>query len=272
VVSNADLKRTVLELVGAEHFAPETVERVRAYRMALPLFVVYLGLDVDLAARGLPNTNYFLWGSYDVEGIYARLEAGEIPSDDFVYVTVASLKDPASRHLAPPGHSNLQIMTMVPREYHLWHVERGPAEGGVYHRDPEYRRRKAALAERLLAAAARVIPDLREHIDWRESASPVTQERFTHSTGGTSYGIELAVDQAGPLRPGPATEIPGLFLAGASTPSGHGIANVLRSGVMAASAVLGRDLLRAVGAGEVLADRDRLPAPADDWDAWRACH
>ena len=73
VVSNADLKRTVLELVGEEHFSRETVERVRGFRMSLPLFAVYAGLDVDLVAQGLPNTNHWLWGTTDIEGIYAQV-------------------------------------------------------------------------------------------------------------------------------------------------------------------------------------------------------
>ena len=270
VVSNADVKRTVLELVGAEHFAPETVRRVREFRMSLPLFVVYLGLDMDLT--GLANTNHFLWGSYDIERIYADLEAGRMPDDDMVYVTAASLKDPGNVRLAPRGHANVQIMTIVPREYALWNVHVEPTHGGYYRRDAEYRERKRALTERLLAAAERVIPGIGGHVDWKESATPVTQERFTRSTGGTSYGIEFSLDQSGPLRLGPATEVPGLFLCGASTPSGHGIANVLRGGVMAAGAVVERDLLRAVREGRVLGAPERLPEPQSDWDPWRTSH
>lgn len=78
-------------------------------------------------------------------------------------------------------------------------------------------------------------------------------------------------DAVGPLRMGPRTEIPGLYLAGASTPSGHGIGGVLRSGVAAAGAVLGRALMRQIGSGEV-GDKDRPPPLRDDWDAWRECH
>jgi all-trans-retinol 13,14-reductase len=163
-------------------------------------------------------------------------------------------------------------MTLVPREYAFWNVERGPTAGGRYHRDPEYRRRKAALVESLLTVAERIVPDLRKHVDWEEAATPVTQERFTHSTGGTSYGIENAVDQMAPVRPGPETEVPGLYLCGASTPSGHGIANVMRSGVVAAGAVLEADLLAAVLGGEVFGDASRLPPLRDDWDAWRESH
>lgn len=260
------------ELVGAEHFPPETIERVRAFRMALPLFVIYLGLDIDLAAQGLGNTNLIMWGGYDIEGIYDQLEAGRIPDEDLVYVTVASTKDPTNRRLAPPGYSNVQIMTLVPREYALWNVDADHVAAGDYHRDPEYKQRKAALAERLMAAAERLVPGLRDHIDWEEAATPATQERFTHSTGGTSYGIEYATDQMGPLRMGPRTEIPGLYLCGASTPSGHGIGSVLSGGVLAAAAVLEKNLMRQVLSGDVLGDRDRLPPLRDDWDPWRECH
>ncbi|MFI5396146.1 MAG: phytoene desaturase family protein [Candidatus Binatia bacterium] len=272
VVSNADLKRTVHDLVGEQHFAADTVERVRGFRMALPLFVVYLGLDVDLAAQGVPNTNLIKWGSYDIEGIYEQLEGGKIPDEDLVYITVATLKDPTSRRLAPIGHSNLQIMTLAPREYALWNAAPDAAANGLYKRDPEYRRRKEELAERLIAAAECELPGIRDHVDWKEAATPITQERFTQSTGGTSYGVEFACDQMGPMRMGPSTEIPGLYLAGASTPSGHGIGGVLRSGVVAASAALERDLFKQAVSGEVLGDPDRLPELRDDWDPWRESH
>lgn len=272
VVSNADLKRTVQKLVGEEHFSPELAERVREFRMAIPLFIVYLGLDIDLAELGWKNSNHFIWGSYDIEEIYARLERGEFADEAMAYITVASLKDPESRHIAPRGYTNLQIMTLVPREYALWNVERGPADGGSYHRDLDYRRPKKQMIERLIDTAEGVLPGIRDHIDWKEAATPITQERFTRSTGGTSYGIELAADQLGPLRLGPETEVPGLFLVGASTPSGAGINGVMSGGIATASAVLETDLWKGIRAGEVLGDRSLLPEFTPDWDAWRESH
>ncbi len=272
VVSNADLKRTVQKLVGEEHFSSQTTARVRDLRMSIPLFITYIGLDIDLAELGWKNSNHFIWGSYDIEGIYERLERGELADDAMAYITVASLKDPESRHIAPRGHTNLQIMTLVPRDYAIWNVDEGPAEGGSYHRDPNYRRPKAEMVERLIDSAERVLPGIREHVDWKEAATPVTQERFTHSTGGTSYGIELAADQLGPLRPGPTTEIPGLFLVGASTPSGAGISGVMNGGIATASAVLETDLWKAIREGEVFGDRELLPELTADWDAWRESH
>lgn len=272
VISNADLKRTFAELVGQEYWAPETIERVRSLKMSVPLFCVYLGLDVDLAARGMPNSNHFIWGDYDIEGVYDELDAGRLTSKAMCYLTAASLKDPESRHLAPEGHTNLQIMTLAPRQYDVWHVERGPAEGGHYHRDPDYRKSKADLVEQLIDTSQQIIPDLREHIVWKEAASPVSQERFTRSTGGTSYGIEMSCSQAGPMRVGPRTEIEGLFLCGASTPSGPGIAGVMTSGIQAAGEVLEMDLMGPILSGRTFGDRDKLPELVDDWDAWRESH
>jgi hypothetical protein len=40
-------------------------------------------------------------------------------------------------------------------------------------------------------------------------------------------------------------------------------------GVIAAGAVLGRNPMRAIAAGEVVGDGDRLPPVRDDWDPWR---
>ena len=128
------------------------------------------------------------------------------------------------------------------------------------------------MIEQLIDTSTRVIPDLREHIVWREAATPVSQERFTHSTGGTSYGIEMSCTQAGPLRLGPATEIEGFYLCGASTPSGPGIAGVIGSGLAAAGEVLETDLMRPVLAGERFGDASLLPELKKDWDAWRESH
>ncbi|MCP5060227.1 MAG: NAD(P)/FAD-dependent oxidoreductase [bacterium] len=272
VVSNADLKRTFFNLVGEEHFSEATQEQIRSLRMAIPLFCVYLGLDIDLADQGFQNSNYFIWGTDDFEAIYDELEGGRLTSDAMAYLTMASLKDPVSRHIAPEGHTNLQIMTLAPREYDVWGVERGPADGGRYHTDRDYRKRKNALTDQLIATAEQVIPDLSKHIAWKEAATPVSQERFTRSTGGTSYGIEMSTDQMGPMRVGPRTEIEGLFLVGASGPSGAGIAGVLRGGVLTAGEILETDLLRPILAGHVFGDRDSLPPLTEDWDAWRESH
>lgn len=269
VVSNADLKRTFQELVGEEHLSPQTVERVERYRMALPIFCVYLGLDMDLREL-MPNTNYWYFSTYDVEGLYQDCYEGRLPGELFMYITAGSVKDPQTEAIAPKGYSSLEIMTLVPAEYGLWSIAEGPSAGEKYHRKPEYQSLKQQLTEAMIEGAERVIPGLKEHIVWKEAATPITQEHFTFSTGGTSYGIELSVDQFGPNRPGPKTEIEGLYLAGASTVFAHGIAGTMRGGVGTASAVLGRDLMSEVAAGRVFGHPSKLTGGGPGWDPWEA--
>ena len=111
-----------------------------------------------------------------------------------------------------------------------------------------------------------VLPDLREHIVYRDASTPITQERFTLSTGGAVYGLEMTRDQIGPFRPGVKSPIAGLFLAGASTRHGHGIVATLNGGIGTAGAVLGRDLFAELAHGRVYADKSRLPVDGPDWD------
>lgn len=284
VVSNADIKRTYLELVGEEHLAAATVKRVRNYRMAPALFCVYLALDIDLRER-FGATQWFLTPRDDqewldrpataLERVYRDAAAGRLDDshEPPMYITSASLKDRTSPNHAPSGHSTLELMTVAPSQPGYWGLEE--AEGSwadvAYSKNDRYRAVKDALTERMIERALEVIPDLREHIVWQEAATPITQERYTRSTGGTSYGIELAVDQFGPRRPLARTEIEGLFLTGASTRSGHGIVGAMSGGISTASSVLRRNLLREVRSGTVFGDPAKLTAGGAEWDPLMAC-
>jgi all-trans-retinol 13,14-reductase len=101
VISNADAKRTFLEMVGEEHLSPQLRDQVKEYRMALPLFIVYMAMEVDPSELGIPITNFFLMPSDDIEEGYAACYDGKVPEKPWVYISTASVKDPESRNLAP---------------------------------------------------------------------------------------------------------------------------------------------------------------------------
>lgn len=82
--------------------------------------------------------------------------------------------------------------------------------------------------------AGRLFPGLRRDMDCCEVSSPMTHTRVTGSTGGTSYSIALIPKQFLFHRPGPATEIGGLYICGASAVAGHGIPGAMWSGVLVA--------------------------------------
>jgi phytoene dehydrogenase-like protein len=271
VISNADHERTVLTLVGEEHWDPATVRWTRDAEMTLGLVCVYLVVDLDLTDG--PNTNYFRFPSYDTDGFYEQLDAGELESSDmFAYVAMASRKDPGNSHLCPEGQTNLQIMTLAPRGLEWWGVEESPGDGGSYRRNDLYRQRKAQITEALIHAADQALASqlggrhLSEHVVHVETATPLSQERYTRSTGGTSYGYIHSPEQSGTNRPQHRTEIDGLWLVGANTASGHGVAGTMVGGVNCAGGILDRPLLVEMMMGTALADPASIPADPEGFD------
>jgi all-trans-retinol 13,14-reductase len=243
VVSNADAKRTFLDMVGEQHLSQGLVERVKDYRMALPLFVIYLAMEVDPSELGLPATNVYLVPDYDLEAQYAACYEGRFPDKPHIYMSIASLKDPISDNLAPPGYTNLQIMTLAPAELSAWGVAQGPASAAsksAYRHAAAYEAAKHELERRMLDVVEEMMPGFIRNVVWQECATPLTQERFTLSTGGTSYGLEHTPDQYMAARVALQTEVPGLWMVGANTIFGHGIAGAMVSGRAAAGAILGQ--------------------------------
>ncbi|MET8572120.1 NAD(P)/FAD-dependent oxidoreductase [Streptomyces sp. NPDC004783] len=266
VVSNADYPRTVLELVGAEHFGKSVVDRTARAKMGMPWLVLYLGLDTDLRER--PNANLWWYDTDDIDGYFDRVSGGETGDVPFLFCSFASLKDPDNRTLCPPGHANLQVMTLCPPDYAWWGVDEGPAGGGDYRRNPTYLRRKQELTEATLNAAEKALGPLRPHITHLEAATPLTHERYTLSTGGTPFGM---AEWGGTTRPGTATAVRGLHVVGASTQAGNGIAGVMLGGIGCAGDILGEPLLAGARAGTVYGDPDLLPERPPGWDPREAC-
>ncbi|MCP4226750.1 MAG: hypothetical protein GY773_25700 [Actinomycetia bacterium] len=189
----------------------------------------------------------------------------------FAYIALASRKDPENAELCPPGHTNFQIMTLAPRGNDYWGVEEGPADGGSYRRSDTYRQRKQELTEHLLDAAEKVLGPLRDNIVHIEMATTLTHERYTHSTGGTSYGYLHSPEQSGENRPHYRTEIDGLWVVGANTVGGHGMAGAMSGGVFCASDILARPLIVEIYTGQQLVDAARIPPDPEDFDPLEYC-
>ncbi|KAB7834289.1 phytoene desaturase family protein [Streptomyces mobaraensis] len=256
VVSNADYPRTILELTGAEHFPPALVKRTRGATMRLPVAVLYAGLDRDFSDR--PNANVWWHRGWDVEAAYREVAegcpSGELP---FAFLSFASLKDPESPHVCPPGHTNLQVMAPLALRYG------GPEQGG-YRRDPAYAAEKERVTELLLTAAERALGPIRDSVVHLETATALTHQRYISSTGGTPYGLATW----GPfgMRPEARTSVKGLYVVGQSSRYGSGIVGVAISGILCAARVTGRRLLAEAHAGAVFTDPALLPERPADWD------
>lgn len=268
VVSNADAHRTFLDLVGPAHLRPRTVRRIKAFRRPHSIFSLYLAADIDIS-QTRPATNYVSHGRYDMQTTFDLMDRGQWDPRGWLAVSSPTLKTGGVRHFGTPGHSSIEAFTTVPGDHAFWGGG-NPLESKDYQDAPQYQERKAEVEAVMLERTLDLLPELRGHVVWQESATPLTHERYTLSR--MPYGPENNKDQIGPgRRLSVKTDVRGLYLAGASTVFLYGVAFTMRGGVGTASEILGRDLMRAFHAGEVLADRTALPDHGPDWDPFLVC-
>ncbi len=239
VLSNADLRLTLSRLVGLEHLPAAWVERVPKLEMAAALFMTFLGIRADLTQLGMRATNYWQFDSYDMEAFYdGGGAAGPIQARG-CYVTSATLKDPRSAaHHAPEGVANVEVMTVVPGQSARWHVSGEDAVAFRYKDNAAYRELKASLEQQMVDRLDRIAPGARDAIVYRESATPVSHQRYTRATDGTGYGLAATPAQFMRNRPGYRGPLRDLYLCGASTRAGHGIVGAMMSGREAARRIL----------------------------------
>ena len=102
VVSAADFKKTWAELVGEQHLTRRLRRRLKNLEMTLPMFAVYVALDVDLRERDTPPLAW-VWPTNDVDGYYREVAAGRCPELMPVGISCPTAKDPEGTHSAPPA-------------------------------------------------------------------------------------------------------------------------------------------------------------------------
>ena len=210
VVSNADLKRTFLELVDATALPTAFRDQLAKAPPANSAFSVHLGLDFEPDIR--PATH-----------IDAPMGVG---------LAMMSQLDPSA---APAGHATLTLISLLPHAAAQGWFPPLAGTGGDWkdwRRSDDYEARKQKLGDDMIAAATTIIPDLAEHIVYRTDASPVTYARYDWASGGAIYGIS----REGRLK-GSKSPVRNLVIAGGGN-AGAGVEAVVISGAEAAEALV----------------------------------
>jgi len=259
VVSNADYRRTVRDLVGAEHFPAAYAQRADRSTTGLPLATLYLALKPG--AMPPLSTNIWWYDTDDIDAIFDELYGGQLDVPRCAFISSGSAKGGTWA-----DHHTVEVLTACPREWGAWAGGDESTMDYGYRRDPAYQAQKTRLDETLFGIAERVLGPLEGMVLHREVATPMTHMRYVRSSGGFPYGIAAVPRQSGGLRPSHETAVPGLFLVGVSTVSGFGISGATIGGVRCAAAITGEPLLAEAYAGKVLGDTARLPARPDGWD------
>lgn len=285
VVSDADVIKTFRDLVGTENLPRRLRAQIGMWKMSRPVINGFFGVEYDISqsensnffaipsweiARSTPvllsATRKFGGGGFSDGGDWARFVAEHQP----MFVQSSSRRDPANDHSAPPGHASIEVQTLSTYNPKLWGYRGLGVESGEYRGSDRYSEIKKIIIDGMLERMEQAYPGSSHNVKLAELGTPATQARFVGNTAGAPMGLKQSFTQFGPNRPGPRTAIPGLYIAGTSSAFGPGTVGSMISGLHAASAATGRDLVGEVEAGKVLVTSDTLDPWTEDFDPLKA--
>jgi len=209
VISNADLKRTFLELLEPEAVPAALRAKFAAAKPSTSAFMVHLGLDHPPAMTDIAH----------VDG-EAGLSIGMVATSH------------ADASAAPEGFGALALITLLPyEEARAWFADETAHDDKALRFSDGYEARKRALGDRMIAVAERALPGLSASIVYRADSSPVTFQRYDWSLAGAIYGVAKADRYQGVKSP-----VRNLWLAGAGN-GGPGVEAVMIAGAAVAEAL-----------------------------------
>jgi all-trans-retinol 13,14-reductase len=243
VISDAGAHNTFERLLPAAHAERHgLLERLRALAPSAAHLCLYLGLSRTAAELDLPKSNFWIYPGYDHDAnVEAFVNDPQAPLP-VVYVSFPSAKDPDFERRCP-GRATIELITLAPwRRFAAWAGRR------VRRRGADYEELKAELAERMLVELDRRLPRVRAAIDHREVSTPLSTRHFANYDRGEIYGLAHSPQRFEARWLRPRTPVRGLWLTGQDVAT-CGVAGAMAAGYLTASAMLGRNLLKAAGRG-----------------------
>lgn len=190
VVSNANIKNTVLKLAGGARFRETFRKDVESVRVNTSSCQVYMGVR---KGESIPHVGDLVFTS-DAE-TFSSSELTRMRTSSKTFSFYYPDTRPASRE---PRYA---VVASINARWEDW----------VNLPEEDYLREKAWLETSAVASLERLLPGISDKLDHVEAATPRTVNRYTLHTGGTSFGTKfegLKVSQRLP------EELPGLYHAG----------------------------------------------------------
>jgi phytoene dehydrogenase-like protein len=231
VLSNADPRRTFLELVGEQHLPGEFADGIRRFRFRGCSAKVNLALGELPEFTCLPGRGAHHRGAISIspsvdylERAYDEAKYGEFSRRPYMDIVIPSMIDPG---MAPPGRHVMSIFA----QYAPHDLNGGWTDA-----------RREAFGDAVIDTLAEYAPNLKRAILHRQVITPADIERIVGIAEGNIFHGELGLQQMFFLRPVPEwakyrTPIDGLWQCGSGTHPGGGVMGA--PGRLAALAILG---------------------------------
>jgi len=185
IISNADIKHTILNLVGEDKLGSQYLSQVKSLEYSYAGLVVRLALDAVLTDWKLVTHI----ASDDPLGYHGTLDEGRVPDDLNAFVSVPSN---FSSDVAPEGKQLLSLSAAVPYDF------------------PDMN----SLTQLLIDLTRRLFPGIDKHVMWTDVTTPSELNKFVGEDGAI-IGVGQTVRQSGRNRPPVTCPIKNLYFCGA---------------------------------------------------------
>lgn len=206
-ISDLDPKLTVKLMHNSLALSKQEGDRLTDYEYSASAFNIYLGLDssFDPTNYGIGNWNIWYYPNDNLNQAYQQQLRGNL-DHPWIFLSCPTLKS-REPGMAPDGHHVLEITTVCPYE---------PFKQAHNTDIAIYKTQKQAVYQQVMTSVRDLMPDIDKHIRLKVFGTPTTSEYFLGQPEGNMYGAKLIPKQIGLNRLGYKTELPNLFLVGAT--------------------------------------------------------
>lgn len=169
VVSNSNLLTTIHKMAGDENFSSDFVKKANAVRLNTSSCQVYMGIK---SGETIPFVGDLVFTSDDEKFSTELILSPNIGSQTF------SVYYPEARPHLPPKYA---VVSSSNARYEDW----------INLSVDEYESQKKFIIERALSGLEKIIPGVREKIDYVDAATPLTVQRYTLHEKGASFGTKF---------------------------------------------------------------------------------
>jgi len=223
IIANAAIPNVVNELLPPSEARNRLASAIDKLEVAPSIISIYLGFKKPPKEIGNSHYSTFVSGE-NVSSMSDLVEntKGDISRRGFVFVDYSQIDS----QLAPEGKGLGVICTTD----YLADWENLDEE--------EYKAKKEAVAQMFINRLEKVIPGIKEEVEYYEVATPKTIKRYTLNPEGTAYGFAQIPKQAGRKRIQQKSPIENLYFASAWTMPGGGFTGAILSGYQCAEMIL----------------------------------
>jgi phytoene dehydrogenase-like protein len=189
VLSNSNLHSTVFNLAGVDKFSSEFVEKAKKVRLNTSSCQVYMGIK---EGESIPDIGELIFCSDDSDFDTDKILSPKVGSQTFS-VYYPEMREHRGDRYAIVSSSNARH------------------EDWAKLSEEEYEAQKKYIIERALTTLEKIVPGVRDKIDYIDAATPLTVEKYTHHKRGASFGTKF---EGLEISMGMHKEVDGLFHSG----------------------------------------------------------